>query len=152
MSTHNICFMENSNEYPQHMFFWRIVENYPLIIIKYLPLSDLLLTVASVGTRVDVDGQVYKWTYITPNQSSRCHENEWDVIVSCDSIKQNLIKAFQIYHKNPKNLDNRKICDNHPKTRTRCFTIEYYIQKYRWNGTQSDLGLHYLPRSVCPKT
>ena len=26
-----------SNEYPQHMFLWRIIENYPLIIIKYPP-------------------------------------------------------------------------------------------------------------------
>ena len=126
--------MENSNEYPQHMFFWRIVENYPSIIIKYLPLSDLLLTVTSkVGTRVDVDGQVYKWTYITPNQSSRCHENEGDVIVSCDSIKHKLIKAFQTYHKNPKNLDNRKICDNHPKTRTRWLYHRVIHPKMEWH-------------------
>ena len=27
----------NSNEYPHHMFLWRTIENYPLIIIKYPP-------------------------------------------------------------------------------------------------------------------
>ena len=27
----------DSNEYPQHMFLWRIEENYPSIIIKYPP-------------------------------------------------------------------------------------------------------------------
>ena len=34
----------NSNEYPQHMFLWRTIENYSLIIIKYPPyLFDKLL-------------------------------------------------------------------------------------------------------------
>ena len=27
----------DSNEYPQHVFLWRTVENYPLIILKYPP-------------------------------------------------------------------------------------------------------------------
>ena len=29
--------MSSANEYPQHMFLWRIDENYPSIIIKYPP-------------------------------------------------------------------------------------------------------------------
>ena len=27
----------DSNEYPQHKFLWRIEENYPSIVISYLP-------------------------------------------------------------------------------------------------------------------
>ena len=30
-------FLGDSNGHPQHMFLWRTDENYPLIIIKYLP-------------------------------------------------------------------------------------------------------------------
>ena len=32
-----------SNEYPQHMFLWRIRENYPRIIIKYSKSSAVYL-------------------------------------------------------------------------------------------------------------
>ena len=32
-----IAIRGDSNEYAQHMFLWRTVENYPLIIIKYPP-------------------------------------------------------------------------------------------------------------------
>ena len=38
MSTHNTFLRRtqgDSNEYPQHMFLWRTLENYSLIIIKY---------------------------------------------------------------------------------------------------------------------
>ena len=67
------------------------------------------------------------------------------------------------YRKNPKRSDIWSICCNNLKFEKDGFTIEWRTKKMRtdWETMQtqirsllqeqSDLGLHCLPRDVCPK-
>ena len=53
-----------------------------------------------------------------------------------------------------RNVDTRKICCNHPQiwTRRLCHKIMCPKGADRMaNSIDPDLGLHYLPRPVCPK-
>ena len=70
-------------------------------------------------------------------------------------------KFRQDYRKNPKIWDTRKICYNHPKILTKWLFHRVMCPKdadVMANSVdpdqtaQSDLGLHCLPRPVCPKT
>ena len=64
------------------------------------------------------------------------------------------------YRKNPKNLDTRKICCNHPKIWTRWIYHRVKRQKEAEgiansvdpDQEKSDLGRHCLPIPICPKT
>ena len=83
---------------------------------------------------------------------------------NCDNF---LIFAKNIdfeYHKVPKFSDARKLCCNLPKIQTKKPNLRLFCQK-DVNGIansvdpdqtapkeQSDLGLHCLPRPICPKT
>ena len=62
------------------------------------------------------------------------------------------------YRKVPKFSDARKLCCNQPKIQTKRPDLRVIPQKDA-NGIansedpeQSDLGLHCLPRPICPKT
>ena len=69
------------------------------------------------------------------------------------------IPANMYYRKNTKNSDISKICCNHPKIWTTRLYHRVMLLKDA-DGIansvdpeeQSDLGLHYLPRPICPKT
>ena len=72
------------------------------------------------------------------------------------------IRNFRVpgieYHKVPKCSDARKLCCNLPKIQTKGTNIRVFFQKDA-NGLansedpeQFDLGLHCLPRPICPKT
>ena len=65
--------------------------------------------------------------------------------------------AMHYYRKVPKYLDTRKICCNLPKIQTKRQNLLIFRLKDS-NGIanseypdQSDLGLHCLPKTVCPK-
>ena len=76
------------------------------------------------------------------------------------SEEAKIIKSKICYRKIPKNSDICKICCNHPKISTKWL----YHRVMRPIGTdgmansvdpdqeQFGLGLHCLPRSICPKT
>ena len=61
------------------------------------------------------------------------------------------------YRKVPKFLDARKLCCNHPKIQTKRPKLRVFYQNYE-NGIANredpdqTLGLHCLPRPICPKT
>ena len=60
-----------------------------------------------------------------------------------------------MYRKVPKFLDTIKLRCNLPKTKQRGLTLGYFVKKDA-NGIansedpESDLGLHCLPRPICP--
>ena len=63
------------------------------------------------------------------------------------------------YCKNPKNSNTRKICCNHPKIWTRWLYHRVMYPKVAgsiancvFSDQTADLGLHCLPRPVCPKS
>ena len=69
---------------------------------------------------------------------------------------------WQRYRKVPKFWDTRKLCCNHPKTGNKRFYHGVMHPKDAnsiansedpdQTAPQSDLGLQYLPRPICPKT
>ena len=66
------------------------------------------------------------------------------------------IYIYRIYRKVPKFADARKLRCNPPKIQTKRPNLRVFRQKHA-NGIanseeQSDLGLHGLPRPICPKT
>ena len=69
-----------------------------------------------------------------------------------------LLSRSYNYRKNPKNSDIRKICCNHPKIRTtRLYHIVMLLKDAGGiansvDPVQTALGLHCLPRPICPKT
>ena len=59
------------------------------------------------------------------------------------------------YRKNPKNMDTQKICCYHPKIWTRWVYQRVMHPKEAAgiaNSVDPDMGLHCLPRPICPKT
>ena len=78
-----------------------------------------------------------------------------------ESDKQQLLQSSYYYRKNPKYSDTPKICCNHPKIRTRWLYQRVMHPKDAARIAKSvdpdqtaplDLGLHCLPRPICPKT
>ena len=72
------------------------------------------------------------------------------------SLFNNKISLVSIYCRVPKFLDARKLCCNFPKIQTKKPNLKVFRQKDA-NGIansedQSDLGLHCLPRHICPKS
>ena len=74
-----------------------------------------------------------------------------------------ITKIFSIYHKVPKFSDARKPCYNQSKIQTKRPNLRVFHQKDAKEKLtkktqirllleeQSDLGLHCLPRPICPK-
>ena len=78
-----------------------------------------------------------------------------------DAGYNNFFQIFIVYRQIPKISDPKKSAVITLKVEHDGFTLEYCIQKMQRElqtvktlirEEQSDLGLHCLPRSVCPKT
>ena len=74
-----------------------------------------------------------------------------------DALDKNWIK-ITIYHKVPKFWDARNLCCNLPEIQTKRPNLKVFCQNGA-NGIaksedpdQTDLGLHCLPRPICPKS
>ena len=81
------------------------------------------------------------------------HSVTFDVSLHCSlrllsgNAKQN--------HKNSKDSDSQNICCTHSKIKTRWLhhrVMHSKIADGTANSVDPDLGLHFLPRPICPKT
>ena len=61
-------------------------------------------------------------------------------------------QSSERYSKVPKFSDARKLCCNLPKIQIKRPNLRVFSQKDANGIANSDLGLHYLLRPICPKT